>query len=173
MSPDGERSDEDVSRIRAERVSPKPRRARIHQARTRDRAGDDRWRRIHRERRSARPGLALLAFIGRIAVREAATYFVIGTVVAVTEQEEISKIEAELDEAQHDLRDTLSEASAKAEHQEGALRPDRLVESYPIEASCLAGALGFIIGSRARPSAVGPVMIAALLGYAISRRLKE
>jgi ElaB/YqjD/DUF883 family membrane-anchored ribosome-binding protein len=92
---------------------------------------------------------------------------------AVTAQEEISKIEAELDEAQHDLRDTLSEASAKAEHQEGALRPDRLIESYPIEASCLAGALGFIIGSRARPSAVGPVMIAALLGYAISRRLKE
>jgi ElaB/YqjD/DUF883 family membrane-anchored ribosome-binding protein len=91
----------------------------------------------------------------------------------VTEQEEISKIEAELDEAQHDLRDTLSEASAKAEHQEAALRPDRLVESYPIESSCLAGALGFIIGSRARPSAVGPVMIAALLGYAISRRLKE
>jgi len=29
---------------------------------------------------SARPGLALLAFIGQIAVREAATYFVIGTV---------------------------------------------------------------------------------------------
>ena len=29
---------------------------------------------------STRPGLALLAFIGRIAVREAATYFLIGTV---------------------------------------------------------------------------------------------
>jgi hypothetical protein len=29
---------------------------------------------------STRPGLALLAFIGRIAVREAATYFIIGAV---------------------------------------------------------------------------------------------
>ena len=88
----------------------------------------------------------------------------------MTAQEEISKIEAELDEAQHDLRDTLTEARAKAEHQEGVLRPDRLVESYPIEATCLAGALGFIIGSRIHPSAVGPAMIVSLLGYAIWRR---
>jgi hypothetical protein len=91
----------------------------------------------------------------------------------MTAQEEISKIEAELDEAQHDLRDTMTEASAKAEHQEGVLRPDRLVESYPIEATCLAGALGFIIGSRLHPSAVGPAMIVSLLGYAISRRFSN
>lgn len=91
----------------------------------------------------------------------------------MTAQEEISTIEAELDEAQHDLRDTLSEASAKVEHQEGALRPDRLVESYPIEATCLAGALGFIIGSRLHPSPVGPAIIVSLLGYAISRRFSN
>ena len=92
----------------------------------------------------------------------------------ITAQEEISKIEAELDEAQHDLRDTLTAASAKAEHQEGVLRPDRLVESYPIEATCLACALGFIIGSRLlHRSAVGPVMIVSLLGYAISRRFSN
>jgi hypothetical protein len=35
---------------------------------------------IVRGEASARPGLALRAFIGQIAVREAATYFVIGTV---------------------------------------------------------------------------------------------
>ena len=91
----------------------------------------------------------------------------------MTAQEEISLVEAELDDAQDALRDTLTEVSAKAEHQEGALRPDRLIESHPIGASCLAGALGFVIGSRAHPSAVGPVMMAALLGYAISRRFSN
>src|SRR5580700_6727663 len=91
----------------------------------------------------------------------------------MTAQEEISKIEAELDEAKNDLHDTLTEASAKAHHQEGALRPDRLVERYPVEATCLAGALGFIIGSRLNRSAVGPVMIVSLLGYAIARRVSN
>lgn len=90
-----------------------------------------------------------------------------------TEQNEISRIEAELDEAQHDLHDTLTEASAKVEQQEGALRPDRLVESHPIEAACLAGALGFIVGSRLHRSAVGPAIALSLLGYAISRRFSN
>ena len=91
----------------------------------------------------------------------------------MTAQEEISMVETELDDAQHALRDTLTEVSAKAEHQERALRPDRLIKSHPIGASCLAGALGFVIGSRAHPSAVGPVLMAALLGYAISTQFSK
>jgi hypothetical protein len=91
----------------------------------------------------------------------------------MTVEEEISEVKAELDEAQQGLRETLTEASAKAEQQEGALRPDRLIKSHPVGASCLAGALGFVIGSRAHPSAVGPVLIAALLGYAISTQFSR
>jgi hypothetical protein len=87
----------------------------------------------------------------------------------MTAQEEISKVKVELDQAQHALQDTLTEASAKAEYQEGALRPDRLIRTYPIGASCLAGALGFVIGSRTPSSVLGPAVIAVLLGYAISR----
>jgi hypothetical protein len=90
-----------------------------------------------------------------------------------TAQEEISKIETELEEAQHDLRDTLTEASAKAAQQEGMLRPDRLVESYPIEATCLAGALGFVIGSMLHRSPVGPAIFVSLLGFAISKRFSH
>jgi hypothetical protein len=82
----------------------------------------------------------------------------------VTTDEEISKKREELNEASQDLRDTLTEVSAKAEHLEEKLRLDRMIESSPIGASCLAGALGFVIGSRAHPSAVGPAMIFALLG---------
>ena len=68
-------------------------------------------------------------------------------------------------ESNQDFRDTMTQVSAKAEHLEGNLRPDRLIENSPIGASCLAGALGFVIGSRAHPSTVGPTIIFALLGY--------
>ena len=88
----------------------------------------------------------------------------------MTTEEEISKNLDDRNEARRDLRDTLTEVSAKAEQQEEEPRPDRLIESHPIAASCLAGGLGFLIGSRTRPSAVGPAMIVALLGYAIFRR---
>ena len=91
----------------------------------------------------------------------------------VTTEEEISKNREELNEARQDLHDTLTEVSAKAEQLEEKLRLDRLIESSPIGATCLAGALGFVIGSRAHPSAVGPAMICALLGYAISKCFSE
>jgi hypothetical protein len=91
----------------------------------------------------------------------------------MTTEEEISKNREELNEARQDLRDTMTEVSAKAEHLEGNLRLDRLIENSPIGASCVAGALGFVIGSRAHPSAVGPAMIFALLGYAISRSFSK
>jgi hypothetical protein len=91
----------------------------------------------------------------------------------MTVEEEISEVKAELDEAQQGLRETLTEASAKAEQQEGALRPDRLIKSHPVGASCLAGALGFVIGSKARSSAVGSGVMVALLGYAIFKCLSD
>jgi len=91
----------------------------------------------------------------------------------MTTEEEISKNREELNEARQDLRDTMTEVSAKAEDLEGNLRLDRLIENSPIGASLVAGALGFVIGSRAHPSAVGPAMIFALLGYAISRSFSK
>jgi hypothetical protein len=91
----------------------------------------------------------------------------------MTTEEEISKTLEELNEARQDFRDTMTEVSAKAEDLEGNLRLDRLIENSPIGASCVAGALGFVIGSRAHPSAVGATMIFTLLGYAISRSFSE
>jgi len=85
------------------------------------------------------------------------------------QEEQISKIENELNGARRDLRETMSVVNAKVEQAEEDLRPDRLVEQYPVGASCLAGALGFFVGSNAKSRIVGPVMILALLGYAISK----
>ena len=88
----------------------------------------------------------------------------------MTTEEEISRSRDQLNEARQDLRNTLTEVSAKVEDLEGNLRLDRLIESSPIGATCMAGALGFVIGSRAHPSAVGPAMIFALFVFAISKK---
>jgi hypothetical protein len=91
----------------------------------------------------------------------------------MTTEEAISRSRDELNEARQDLRETLTEVSAKAEELEGKLRPARLIEHFPIGAICAAGALGFVLGSRSQPSAVGPAMILALLGFAISKKFSE
>jgi hypothetical protein len=94
----------------------------------------------------------------------------------VSANEEIKKLEAELNEAHQDLRDTLTEVSAKAEHGEGvlrSLRPDQLIVKHPIEALCLGALVGFVVGSRRKASAVGPAMIVSLLGYAIAKRISN
>jgi len=78
-----------------------------------------------------------------------------------------------LNGARRDLRDTMSAVSDKVEHAEEALRPDRLVERYPVGASCLAGAIGFLVGANARSRTVGPMMFLALIGYAIFKGLSK
>ena len=88
----------------------------------------------------------------------------------MTSEEEISKNEDERDEAHQDLRDTLSEVHAKLERAESDLRPDHLIESHPVGASLVAGTVGFLLGSSINSPVTGPVMIAALLGFAFSRR---
>ena len=85
------------------------------------------------------------------------------------QEEQISRIEDELNGARRDLLETMSVVNAKVGQVEEELRPDRIVERYPVGASCLAGALGFLIGSKAKSRIVGPVIFLALVGYAISK----
>ena len=49
------------------------------------------------------------------------------------------------------------------------MRPDHVIESHPVGASLMAGALGFLFGSIVNNRGAGPVVIAALLGFAISK----
>jgi hypothetical protein len=88
----------------------------------------------------------------------------------MTSQEAISKRRDERNEARQDLRDTLGEVNAKLEHAGDDFLPDHLIESHPVGASLLTGALGFFIGSSVKSRITGPVIIAALLGFALSRR---
>ena len=87
----------------------------------------------------------------------------------MTTEEQISAIQIERKDARQDLRDTLTEVNAKVERAEGGMRPDHVIESHPVGASLIAGALGFLFGSISNSRGAGPVVIAALLGFAISK----
>jgi hypothetical protein len=90
----------------------------------------------------------------------------------MTTGERISKKEDELDDARRGLQDTMNEVDEKLERTGVALHPDHLIRRYPVSASCLAGALGFLVGSKANP-VLGRGMMLALLGYAIWRGLSQ
>ncbi len=91
-------------------------------------------------------------------------------VEVMTTEEQISKNQDERDEARQDLRDTLAEVNAKVERAGGDLRPIHLVESHPIAACCVAGALGFLLGANVKSRGTGPILIATLLGFTLSIR---
>ena len=89
----------------------------------------------------------------------------------MTTEEQISRNQDERDEARQNLRDTLTEVNAKVERVGEDLRPDQLVRSHPVAASLLAAGFGFLLGSTTRRHGVsGPIMIAAVLGLALSMR---
>src|ERR1700688_1478503 len=91
-------------------------------------------------------------------------------VEGMTTEKQIAQNQDERDEARQDLRDTLTEVNAKVERAEGDLRPDHLVESHAVAASLIAGALGFFVGSHVKTRGTGPIMIAAVLGFALALR---
>ena len=91
----------------------------------------------------------------------------------MTTEEQISAIKIERNDARQDLRDTLAEVEAKVERAEGGMRPDHVIESHPVGAAVMAGALGFLFGSIVNNRGAGPIVIAALLGFAISKHASD
>jgi hypothetical protein len=88
----------------------------------------------------------------------------------MTTEEQISAIQTERDDARQDLRDTLTDVNEKVGQVEDEMRPDRVIESHAVGASLIAGAMGFLFGSIVNSRGAGPVVIAALVGFAISKR---
>jgi hypothetical protein len=87
----------------------------------------------------------------------------------MTTEEQISAIQTERDDARQDLRDTLTDVNEKVGQVEDEMRPDRVIESHAVGASLIAGAMGFLFGSIVNSRGAGPVVIAALIGLAISK----
>ena len=88
----------------------------------------------------------------------------------MTTDEQLARVQDQRAHAFQDLRDTLAEVKAKVERTKSDLRPHHLVESHPVAASLVTGALGFMMGSRVEKRRTGPVIIAAMLGFALALR---
>ena len=56
-------------------------------------------------------------------------------------------IKNEIEDATEDLRDALHQVNNRVEEGVARLRPDRGIRRHPITSACLAGALGFVLGS--------------------------
>jgi hypothetical protein len=87
----------------------------------------------------------------------------------MTTEEQISKNQDERDEARQNLQ-TLTEVNAKVERAADEFRPYQLIESHPVGASLVAGALGCLVGSIFNQRTTGPIVVAAVLGFALSIR---
>jgi len=90
----------------------------------------------------------------------------------MTTEERISEKEDELDDARRDLQDTMTQVDEKLGRTELAMHPEHLIQTHPVSACCLAGAVGFLVGSKANP-VLGRGIMLALMGYAMWRGLSE
>ena len=89
----------------------------------------------------------------------------------MTTEQQISAIQDERDDAREDLRAALTLVNAKVGRAEDSLHPERMIENHSMGAALIAAAIGFIVGSTTNNRAAGPIMIAALFGFALSRRV--
>ena len=86
------------------------------------------------------------------------------------QEEHIAQIEEELDGARRDLQETLSVVEAKmgqqVERAENAFNPQKLLRDNLVGAACIAGVLGYLVGSGKYRKVAGPAILVGL-GYAI------
>lgn len=83
----------------------------------------------------------------------------------------IDKIKGELEEARHNLHQTVTEVNRKVEQNVETVtqfQPGHLVERHPLLSACIAGALGFVWGNRSN----GPVAV-LVLGGVVAAVLSE
>lgn len=64
------------------------------------------------------------------------------------------EIKGELDDAKEDLRDALHEINQRVGKGVARLRPDRGIRKHPVTSACIAGALGFALGSDSGEAAI-------------------
>ena len=74
------------------------------------------------------------------------------------------EIKDEIDDAKEDLRDALHQINDRVEERVLRLRPDRGIRKRPLTTACVAGALGFALGSDSGEAAmIGLLLLGAAL----------
>jgi hypothetical protein len=90
------------------------------------------------------------------------------------EEEKTFTIEQELESSHRDLQETISVVKAKmgeeVERAEEVFSPGKLLRDNLIGASCIAGLLGYLVGSSKYRKVVGPAGL-AVVGYTIWSKL--
>ena len=73
-------------------------------------------------------------------------------------------IKTEIEDATEDLREALHQINDRVEEGVAKLRPDRGIRKHPITSACLAGALGFALGSdSAEVAMIGLVILGGVI----------
>ena len=73
------------------------------------------------------------------------------------------EIRDEIDDAKEDLRDALHQIDDRVEERVSRLRPDRGIRKRPLTTACIAGALGFALGSESAEAAmIGLLLLGAV-----------
>jgi len=79
--------------------------------------------------------------------------------------DEISRLHAQLEEAEADLEQSLTEVNHKVESVDPRLRAERAIQRYPLAFAGIAAAACFALGSRtSRGSMVGALALGIILG---------
>lgn len=84
------------------------------------------------------------------------------------------EIKDELEDATQDLRDALNQVSDRVEEGVARLRPDRGIRKHPVTTACVAGALGFALGSESGEAAmVGLLLLGAVFMLSNENKVDE
>jgi len=80
-------------------------------------------------------------------------------------------IKGEIEDATQDLREALHEINDRVEEGVARLRPDRGIRKRPVTSACLAGALGWVLGSDSGGVAiVGLLVLGAVIVLSDERK---
>jgi hypothetical protein len=80
----------------------------------------------------------------------------------------------EIEHAKEDLRDALHEINHRVEEGVAKLRPDRGIRKHPVTAACIAGALGFALGSESGEiTLIGLLLLGGAIAMTHKRKVKD
>lgn len=83
-------------------------------------------------------------------------------------------IKTEIQDATEDLRDALHQINDRVEEGVARLRPDRGIRKHPVTSACLAGALGWALGSETGEVAIiGLLVLGAVIVLSDERKKSD
>lgn len=84
------------------------------------------------------------------------------------------EIKDEINDAKQDLRDALHQVNDRVGERVARLRPDRGIRKHPVTTACVAGALGFALGSDSGEAAmIGLLLLGGALILGHERKVDE